>query len=89
MTAYYPSQVGYATSQPIGIAQSAYGMPASYAPGGVAYVPSYTPSYYSRRRRHRHSYPSSHHYGYDYSAPMMMAAPGGMGAPVMMVGGPV
>jgi len=36
MTAYYPSQVGYATSQPVALAHSGYGVPGSYVPGGVA-----------------------------------------------------
>jgi len=79
MTAYYPSQAGYPTAQPVvynssmGYGQP-YGMAGSYAQpaGGVMYVPSHG----SRRSgRHRH-----HHYN-SYSVPQVAT----VGAPVVMV----
>jgi len=80
MSAYYPSQAGYATSQPVvysnGGYQQPYGMAGSYAQpaGGVMYVPSYGSSH---RRRSRH-----HNY-YDYSVPQVV--PSAVAAPVVMV----
>ncbi|KAF8974241.1 hypothetical protein BDZ97DRAFT_1899980 [Flammula alnicola] len=77
MTAYYPSQAGYATTQPVmygpsqGYAQP-YGMSAGYAPsGGVMYVPTY-----GSGRHHRH-----HHNDYMYRVPQVAAM---NGAPVVM-----
>ena len=80
MTAYFPSQAGYATPQPVvlnpsmGYAQP-YGVAGSYAQpaGGVMYVPS---SGSRRRGRHRR-----HHYD-DYLYSPQVAA---VGAPVVMV----
>jgi hypothetical protein len=80
MTAYYPSQAGYAPTQPVvynssmGYGQP-YGVAGSYAQpaGGVMYVPSHG----SRRSgRHRH-----HHYNDFYSVPQVAT----VGAPVVMV----
>jgi len=88
MTAYYPSQGGYASSQPVGMPMAQpYGVASSYGvpAGGVMYVPSY-PSYHSRRR-HRHSYPS---YAYDsglysgYGGPNVVSGVPTVGAPVIM-----
>ncbi|PPQ77285.1 hypothetical protein CVT25_010867 [Psilocybe cyanescens] len=79
MTTYYPSQAGYATTQPMmGYPTTAgygqYGMAGSYAqPGGVMYVPSHGSSYRHRRRRH--------HYYNDYRVQPQVAT---MGTPMVV-----
>jgi len=80
MTAYYPSQAGYAATQPVVTYPSVaggygqYGMAGSYAqPGGVMYVPSYNSGFGHRHRRH-------HYNDYDYRVPQVATT-----APVMMV----
>ena len=93
MTTYYPSQAGYAPTQPVMYANTAgyaqpYGVTSGYAPaGGVMYVPSHS-SYRSRRSRRRNPNPYSSVYDY-YSAPQVAvpAAPTTVmsGAPVVMV----
>ncbi|KIM46260.1 hypothetical protein M413DRAFT_441341 [Hebeloma cylindrosporum] len=79
MTAYYPSQAGYATTQPVvynpsmGYSQP-YGVAASYAQpaGGVMYVPSHGSRRSGRHRRHYHND--------SYSVPQVAT----VGAPVVM-----
>ncbi|KAF8913834.1 hypothetical protein CPB84DRAFT_15225 [Gymnopilus junonius] len=90
MTAYYPSQAGYATTQPVayvptagyaqpgyaqaGYAQPAYGMAGSYVQPGGV---MYVPSHstgHRPRRRHHHRYD-------DHRAPQIATT---VGAPVVV-----
>ncbi|EAU84724.2 hypothetical protein CC1G_00243 [Coprinopsis cinerea okayama7 len=75
MTTYYPSQAGYAQTQPVMYANSGYAPTAGYPqpvygqPAGVMYVPSSSYSYPSygghhhRRRRSRRSWRWPWQYG--------------------------
>ncbi|KAF9569033.1 hypothetical protein CPC08DRAFT_757229 [Agrocybe pediades] len=81
MTTYYPSQAGYAASQPVVGYPSAggygqYGVAGSYAqPGGVMYVPSYNSGFGQNYSRH-------HYNGYDYRVPQVATT--AVAAPMMV-----